>query len=143
VHLLSVILGEAVSLALPIFWVKILDGLSFIGFGLWTLRGDTLDDEEELVKKSNFGPLMLVMVAFFLAELGDKTMQATITIASEQKRFVAVWLVRTVGMTLADGLAIAVGNAIGRNLPEKPIKYTDAAIFLLSGLYALWEAFQN
>jgi putative Ca2+/H+ antiporter (TMEM165/GDT1 family) len=143
VHLLSVILGEAVSLALPIFWVKILAGLSFIGFGLWTLRGDTLDDEEELVKKSNFGPLMLVMVAFFLAELGDKTMLATITIASEQKRFVAVWLVRTVGMTLADGLAIAVGKAIGRNLPEKPIKYTGAAIFLLSGLYALWEAFQN
>lgn len=143
VHLISVLLGEAVSLALPIFWIKILAGLSFIFFGFWTLRGDELENEEELVKKSTFGPLLTVTTTFFLAELGDKTMLATITIASEQKSFVAVWLGSTVGMVLADGLAIIVGKVMGKNLPEKLIKYVGAAIFLLSGLWTLWEAFQT
>lgn len=140
VHLISVILGEAVSLALPIFWIKILAGLSFIFFGLWTLRGDSLD-EDEMKNTGKFGPLLTVATTFFLAELGDKTMLATITVASEQKSFVAVWLGSTVGMVLADGLAVIVGKVMGKNLPEKLIKYVGAAIFLISGLWTLWEAF--
>jgi putative Ca2+/H+ antiporter (TMEM165/GDT1 family) len=143
VHLISVALGEAVSFALPIFWIKILAGVSFIVFGLWTLRGDELEDEDELVGKTRFGPLLTVTTTFFLAELGDKTMLATITIASEQKSFVAVWLGSTIGMVLADGLAIIVGKVMGKNLPEKLIKYVGAAIFLISGLWTLWEAFQT
>lgn len=142
VHLISVLLGEAVSLALPIFWIKIVAGLSFIVFGLWTLRGDKLDDEEEMVKKSRFGPLLSVATTFFLAELGDKTMLATITIASEQKSFIAVWFGSTIGMVLADGLAIIVGKVMGKSLPENLIKYIGAAIFLISGLWTLWEAFR-
>lgn len=141
VHLISVILGEAVSLALPIFWIKILAGLSFIFFGLWTLRGDTLD-EDEIKNNRKFGPLLTVATTFFLAELGDKTMLATITVASEQKSFVAVWIGSTIGMVLADGLAVIVGKVMGKNLPEKLIKYGGASIFLLSGIWALWEAFR-
>lgn len=143
VHLISVALGEAVSFALPIFWIKILAGVSFIVFGLWTLRGDELEDEDELVGKTRFGPLLTVTTTFFLAELGDKTMLATITIASEQKNFIAVWLGSTIGMVLADGLAIIVGKVMGKNLPETLIKYVGAAIFLISGLWTLWEAFQT
>lgn len=142
VHLISVLLGEAVSFALPIFWIKIVAGLSFIFFGLWTLRGDSLD-EDEVKSASKFGPLLTVATTFFLAELGDKTMLTTITIASEQKSFVAVWLGSTVGMVLSDGLAIIVGKVMGKNLPEKLIKYVGAAIFLISGLWTLWEAFRN
>jgi Ca2+/H+ antiporter, TMEM165/GDT1 family len=141
VHLISVMLGEAVSLALPIFWIRLLAGLSFIFFGLWTLRGDALDDDE-IKNNGKFGPLLTVATTFFLAELGDKTMLATITIASEQKSFVAVWLGSTVGMALADGLAIIVGKVMGQNLPGKLIKYIGAAIFLISGLWTLREAFQ-
>jgi len=141
VHLISVMLGEAVSLALPIFWIKLLAGLSFIFFGLWTLRGDSLD-EDEVKNASRFGPFLTVAITFFLAELGDKTMLATITIASEQKHFTAVWFGSTVGMVLADGLAIIVGKVMGKNLPEKLIKYVGAGIFLISGLWTLWEAFR-
>jgi len=139
VHLISVLVGGAVSQVLPVFWIKIVAGLSFIFFGLWTLRGDSLD-EDEVKKPSRFGPLLTVAVTFFLAELGDKTMLATITIASEQNAFFAVWFGSTIGMVLADGLAIVAGKIMGKNLPENLIKYAGAAIFLISGIWTLWEA---
>lgn len=141
VHLFSVFLGEAVALALPIFWIKIVSGVAFIIFGLWTLRGDKLDDEETN-KIQRFGPLMTVAITFFLAELGDKTMLVTITVASEQRDFWGVWLGSTIGMVLADGLAIIVGRVMGARLPEKLIKYGATAVFLLSGIYTLYEAFR-
>ncbi len=139
VHLISVMVGGAVSHVLPVFWIKIVAGLSFIFFGLWTLRGDSLD-EDEVHKPSRFGPLLTVAITFFLAELGDKTMLATITVASEQRDFFGVWIGSTVGMVLADGLAIIVGKAMGKNLPEILIKYVGAAVFLISGFWTLWEA---
>ena len=142
IHLFSVLLGEAVGFALPVFWIKIVAGISFIIFGLWTLRGDKLDDEE-IPNKSKFSPFLTVATTFFIAELGDKTMLATITIASEQQSFVAVWIGSTVGMVIADGLAIIVGKIMGKNLPEKLIKYVGAGIFLISGLWTLWEAFRG
>jgi putative Ca2+/H+ antiporter (TMEM165/GDT1 family) len=70
-------------------------------------------------------------------------MLATITIASEQKNFVGVWLGSTIGMVLADGIAIIVGKVMGKNLPERLIKYAGAAIFLLSGIWTLWDAFRS
>jgi putative Ca2+/H+ antiporter (TMEM165/GDT1 family) len=142
VHLLSVLLGTAASLALPVFWIKLLAGLSFIGFGLWTLRGDELGAEEKL-SENRFGPLATVSLTFFLAELGDKTMLATVAIASAQKSFVGVWLGSTVGMVIADGLAIIVGKMMGRNLPERLIKYIAAIIFLVSGLLTIVEALMH
>jgi len=142
VHLISVTLGEAASFALPVFWIKLLAGLSFIGFGLWTLRGDKLDEGEKLTA-SRFGPLMTVAISFFLAELGDKTMLATVTIASQQRSFIGVWIGSSLGMVIADGLAIVVGKILGRKLPEKEIKFGAALIFFASGLYTLIEAFMH
>lgn len=139
VHLFSVVVGEAAGLALPTFWIKLLAGFAFIIFGVWTLRGDKLD-EQDTIKRGNFGPLMTVAATFFLAELGDKTMLATITIASEQQRFVAVWLGSTAGMVIADGIAIVVGKVMGKKLPEKLIKYSAGTLFIASGLYSLYQA---
>src|SRR5215468_9546283 len=59
IHLLSVLLGEAASWALPTFWIQLLAGLSFIAFGLWTLRGDKLDGDGKNAE-TRFGPLMTV-----------------------------------------------------------------------------------
>ena len=140
VHLFSVAIGEVAGLALPVFWINLLAGLSFIIFGLWTLRGDKLNEVEEK-KQTRFGPLMTVAITFFLAELGDKTMLATITIASQQRSFIGVWLGSTLGMVIADGLAIIVGKVLGKRLPEKLIKYGAAAIFLAAGIYTLIESF--
>ncbi|HEX2909900.1 MAG TPA: TMEM165/GDT1 family protein [Chloroflexia bacterium] len=140
VHLFSVLVGEVLGLALPVFWIKLLAGLAFIGFGIWTLRGDKLNDENKL-SENKFGPFVTVAVTFFLAELGDKTMLATITIASQQQSFFPVWLGSTIGMVIADGLAIIVGAVMGKRLPERTIQLIAALIFIGSGIFTLVEAF--
>lgn len=139
VHLFSVALGQWLGLTLPAFWVAMLAGLAFIGFGLWTLRGDELGDEQRLAAH-RFGPLLTVAIAFFIAEVGDKTMLTTVTIASEHHDFVGVWLGSTGGMVVADGLAIFIGRMLGRRLPERAIKYGAAAIFITTGVVTLVDA---
>jgi putative Ca2+/H+ antiporter (TMEM165/GDT1 family) len=141
VHLFSVGIGELLGIALPLFWIKILAGLAFIGFGVWTLIGDKLEDEENTTRQRHFGPLMTVAVTFFLAELGDKTMLATVTIASQQQSFIPVWLGSTVGMVIADGLAVVVGMVLGKRLPERIIQIGAAIIFIGSGVFTLVEVF--
>ncbi|MBN9386857.1 MAG: TMEM165/GDT1 family protein [Chloroflexi bacterium] len=141
VHLFSVGIGELLGIALPLFWIKLLAGLAFIGFGIWTLIGDKLEDEEKTTQQRQFGPLMTVAVTFFLAELGDKTMLATITIASQQQTFIPVWIGSTVGMVIADGLAVLVGMVLGKRLPERIIQIGAAIIFIGSGIFTLVEAF--
>jgi putative Ca2+/H+ antiporter (TMEM165/GDT1 family) len=138
VHLVSVALGEALGLAFPTFWINFGTGLAFISFGLWTLRGDTLDEAHADVGK-RFGAFAIVAATFFVAELGDKTMLATITLATQVQSFVPVWIGSTVGKVVADGLAISVGRVAGRRLPERILRYAAAAAFILSGLLTLYE----
>lgn len=139
VHLFSVGLGEIAGLTIPVFWVQLLAGMAFIVFGVWTIRGDEFAADEH-VSQPRFGPLMTVAVTFFLAELGDKTMLMTVTIASQQPSFVSVWLGSTVGMVVADGIAIVIGKLLGARLPERLIRYGAAGIFVLTGVATLAEA---
>jgi putative Ca2+/H+ antiporter (TMEM165/GDT1 family) len=125
-------------MALPTQWIQLAAGLAFIGFGAWTLRGDSLDDKEE--RPARFGPFLTVAIAFFVAELGDKTMLATVTLASQQHAFAPVWLGSTLGMTVADGLAIIVGVVAGRRLPQRAIKLVAAVIFFGFGIWSLGSA---
>jgi putative Ca2+/H+ antiporter (TMEM165/GDT1 family) len=67
-------------------------------------------------------------------------MLATVTLASQQQSFVAVWLGSTLGMTVADGVAIIVGVVAGRRLPARAIKLVAAAIFVGFGLWAIGSA---
>ena len=139
VHLFSVAIGELLGLALPTFWIAIAAGLAFIGFGIWTIRGDSLDDDHAEVGK-RFGAFFTVAATFFLAELGDKTMLATVTLASQFQEFVPVWIGSTVGMVVADGLAIWIGRLAGRRLPERTIRYGAAVVFFLSGVATIADA---
>src|SRR5688572_6747956 len=113
VHLLSVAIGEALGVMLPSFWLTLAAGAAFIGFGLWTLRGDTLNEGRPSAAR-RFGPFLTVVIAFFLAELGDKTMLATVTLASQLRDAIPVWIGSTLGMVVADGLAVIVGLTIGK-----------------------------
>jgi putative Ca2+/H+ antiporter (TMEM165/GDT1 family) len=139
VHLFSVAIGEVLGVALPTFWIAIAAGLAFIGFGVWTIRGDELEDGEQGGRFAKYGPLLTVAATFFIAELGDKTMLTTITIASQEMSFIPVWLGSTLGMVIADGLAILIGVAFGRRLPERIIKLGAAAIFIIFGLWTLGQ----
>lgn len=136
VHLVSVGIGAAVGTAFEQYQgtISIVAGVAFLVFAAWTLRGDELtEDEADKARRSTGAALLAVGVAFFLAELGDKTMLATITLATQEGWF-GTWIGSTVGMVAADALAIGVGAVLGRKLPEKVIKYGAAAAFLDFGL---------
>ncbi|MBM6402329.1 TMEM165/GDT1 family protein [Phycicoccus sonneratiae] len=136
VHLVSVGIGAAVGTAFEQYQgvISVVAGVAFLVFAAWTLRGDELtDDEADKARRSTGAALLAVGTAFFLAELGDKTMLATITLATQEGWF-GTWVGSTVGMVAADALAIGVGAVLGRKLPEKVIKYGAAAAFLVFGL---------
>lgn len=138
IHLFSVIIGEKVSALIPMHYLKILIGISFIGFGIWTLKGDTCNGKGK--KDNKLGTIATVAIAFFLAELGDKTQLATISLAAQYHSFMGVWLGSTFGMVAADGIAIIVGIIAGKKLPEKLIKYISTSIFILFGTIIIIDA---
>ncbi|SCF17359.1 Putative Ca2+/H+ antiporter, TMEM165/GDT1 family [Micromonospora purpureochromogenes] len=140
VHLASVAIGYGLNAALPTGWISLIAGLAFLAFGVWTLRGDKLTEEEKRkAEKTGKSAVIAVGVAFFLAELGDKTMLATITLATKYGWF-GTWLGSTLGMVAADALAILVGRMLGRHLPEKAIRYGAAVLFAICGLWLILEA---
>ena len=139
VHLVSVLIGAAAGVALPTDVISIVAGIAFIGFAVWTLRGDTLDEEDEArSRRTNRSVFFTVATAFFLAELGDKTMLATITLATTHG-LLGTWLGSTLGMVAADALAILVGQQLGARLPERTIRIGAAILFLVFGLGLIIE----
>lgn len=140
VHLLSVAVGHGLGAALPTGWIALIGAAMFVGFGAWTLRGDSLSDSEQ-AKAARVGgsALLAVSVAFLLAELGDKTMLATITLAT-QHGWAGVWVGSTVGMVAADALAVVVGRRLGRLLPERTIAVGAAVLFFVFGAGLAAEA---
>src|SRR4051812_29704253 len=121
VHAVSVGIGAAVGAALPTRAISIAAGVAFLGFAVWTLRGDDLDEDETgQANRPARSVIVAAAAAFFLAELGDKTMLATITLATNEGLF-GVWLGSTAGMVAADALAILVGQQLGSRLPERVI----------------------
>ena len=83
--------------------------------------------------------MLTVGVVFFLAELGDKTMLATITLATREGLF-GTWLGSTIGMVVADALAIGVGRLLGARLPERAIRIGAAVSFFVFAALLLFEA---
>jgi putative Ca2+/H+ antiporter (TMEM165/GDT1 family) len=140
VHLVSVALGYGLGAVLPTGWINLAAAIAFVAFGLWTLRGDSLSDEEQAkAGRTTRSAVIAVGSAFFLAELGDKTMLATVTLAIDNG-WLGVWIGSTLGMVAADALAIVVGRALGRHLPEKAIRYGAAALFFVFGAWLAVEA---
>ncbi len=142
VHLGSVVIGRAFGELLPERFVWIAVGVSFFVFAAWSLRGDQFEpSERDGGALSLFRALGLVTVSFFVAELGDKTQLATISLAGTTTDTAGVWLGSTVGMVLADALAIGVGLVAGARLPQRVIGVGAAATFVVFGVLALVRAF--
>ncbi len=133
---LSTLLGAGIGAALPEDVVAIVGGLLFILFGILTLRDDDDDDEEEASGPAGGSVLLGVTAAFLVAEFGDKTMLATLTLASSQAA-VPTWLGAGAGMTAASGIAIAVATVVGSRLPEKALRLVAAGAFLVFGVLLL------
>ena len=136
VHLASVGIGALIGTSFEDYQgsISVVAGIAFVGFALWTLRGDELTEDEAAKARNSTGlALLAVGTAFFLAELGDKTMLATITLAT-QEGWLGTWIGSTLGMVAADALAIGVGAVLAKKLPERFIKYGAAALFAIFGV---------
>jgi putative Ca2+/H+ antiporter (TMEM165/GDT1 family) len=135
-HLLAAAAGSYLAAIMPLTYIKAAASASFIIFGLWTIRGDTLKGED---KRYNFSPFWTVTVAFFMAEMGDKTQLATIALAVKYNTIIPVWIGTTTGMIISDAFGIIVGNMMGKRIPERAIKWVAAILFIAFGVYGLYE----
>jgi Ca2+/H+ antiporter, TMEM165/GDT1 family len=141
VHLVSVAVGFGLGSALPTTWITLASAIAFVGVGLWTLRSDALSaDEQQKAGRCSRSPILAVSIAFLLAELGDKTMVATITLATDHGWF-GVWLGSTLGMVAADALAILVGHLLAKRLSHRLIRYGAAVLFFACGAAQFTEFF--
>jgi len=135
-HLFAVVVGSYLTRIIPLSYIQIAAAASFIIFGLWTIRGDSLDGED---KKTGRSPFWTVAIAFFFAEMGDKTQLATVALAAQYNSIVPVWLGTTTGMLIADGIGIIFGIVMGKKIPERTVKWVAALIFIAFGLAGLYE----
>jgi Ca2+/H+ antiporter, TMEM165/GDT1 family len=134
----AVLFGSVLGAALPERALAVGGGLLFLAFGLWTLRGEDDDDDEEVADARSGSVLLGVTLAFLVAEFGDKTMLATAALASTRAAL-PTWLGAATGMTLASGLAVLLAVRSGRALPARVLRLVAAALFLLFGALLLLE----
>lgn len=170
VHFFTAAIGQFLGAAIPEGVIPWMTGVLFIGFGVWTLRGDKVE-EQEAEKGSRFGPVAATAIAFFLAELGDKTQIMTLAISVDPGsalltylrdagptvqswlaglgspeavgaagRFWMVTLGSTCGMVLADAIAIGVGRLLGSRVPELLMRRVSGVIFVLFGIASIGSA---
>jgi putative Ca2+/H+ antiporter (TMEM165/GDT1 family) len=143
VHLVSVLIGAGLGATLPTDWISMAAGIAFFGFAAWTLRGDELSiDEAGKANRSVRSAIVAASAAFFLAELGDKTMLATITLATTEG-LAGVWIGSTIGMVAADALAIMVGQQLAKRVSAKVIRYAAASSFVVFGIVLVAEGIRG
>ena len=107
-------------------------GLSFLAMGGWMLWPDSLPAEAG--GASRFGPFLVTLVTFFLAEIGDKTQLATVALAARFDQPAAVVLGSTAGLLAADLPAVLIGQQALRRLPLRATRRCAAALFGLLGI---------
>jgi putative Ca2+/H+ antiporter (TMEM165/GDT1 family) len=163
----AVLVGQCLGAAIPPGLIPWVTGVLFIGFGVWTLAGDKVEPDQ-VERGRRFGPVLATVVAFFFAELGDKTQIMTLAIAVDPGsavltylkgagpivqgwlaglgspdavgavgRFWMVTLGATLGMVLADAIAIWFGRLLGKRLPERAMRRVSGGIFIVFGLLSI------
>ena len=145
----SVTVGATVGVALPEDVVLVGGGLLFLGFAAWTLMDTDEEDngrpdpdpESDVVSRTRVQVVASVAATMFAAELGDKTMLATATLASTQDDPVLVWLGATVGIFLVGALAAGAGRVIGNRLSARLVRIGAAALFAVFGVVLIVSAF--
>lgn len=139
VHAGSVVLGAALAGSLPTGVINTVAGVAFLGFAVWTLRGEGPAEVDDVPTRAGGRSAFVASgVAFLLAELGDKTMLATITLATRYEVW-GTWIGSTLGMVAADALAIAAGSVLGTRLPERVVRIVAAALFVVFGGLLIYE----
>ncbi len=137
-HLLAGFIGVHAGRYLTPSRLDAIVGVSLIAMALWTLKPDTL--KEQAAGPHKAGAFLATLVAFFIAEMGDKTQIATVALAAAYSNLVAVVAGTTSGMLLANAPVVFLGNAFSKRLPLKAIHYAASALFLALGVLFLIRA---
>ena len=139
VHGVSVTIGHFLGTALPARPLAFVSAIAFLAFAVWAWREGGARDPTVTTDKEPRFALLTVMSSFALAEASDKTSLATVALASDHD-WTGVWIGSTVGMVLADALAIGVGILLHKRLPEKLLHILASLLFLMFGLWMLCDS---
>jgi putative Ca2+/H+ antiporter (TMEM165/GDT1 family) len=135
-HALAGWLGNWVRGVVPADLLRWLLAASFFAVALWALKPDTLDDERA-PEAGRWGVFGVTVVAFFLAEMGDKTQVATVMLAAKFDALAAVVVGTTLGMLIANVPVVFAGKLAADRIPFKAIRIVAAAIFAAIGAWVL------
>jgi putative Ca2+/H+ antiporter (TMEM165/GDT1 family) len=135
-HAMAGALGAWVTTVLGPDVLRWVLGGSFIAMALWMLIPDKMDDDDT-PQAPRFGVFGTTVVAFFLAEMGDKTQIATVMLAAQYNAYLWVVAGTTLGMMLANAPVVWLGERMTRLVPLRVVHVVSALIFLALGLVAL------
>ena len=134
-HAAAGLIGSRIGHAIAPARLDLLVGISMIAMALWSLKADSLPGESTTVRGQ--GAFLGTLVAFFLAEIGDKTQLATVALAAAYPSLVAVVAGTTTGMLIANAPVVFLGKAFSDRLPLKPLHYLASVGFLALGIVFL------
>ena len=137
-HALAGAIGAWMTRMLGADTLRILLGVSFLAMAAWTLIPDRLDERPATPPKA--GIFVTTLVAFFLAEMGDKTQVATVALTAQYDAFGAVVAGTTLGMMIANVPAVVLGERIAHRMPIRLVHAIAAAIFAALGVATLLGA---
>lgn len=133
-HALAASLGGLLSTRVPEFYLKGILALSFFAFAIWVLIPDK---DDGLSAYTKHGVFLTTVIAFFIAEMGDKTQLATTALAAQYNQITMVTIGTTAGMLLANGLPLFYGEKIIKKIPMKYIHRFASAMFIIMGIAIL------
>lgn len=137
-HAFAGALGSWITLLMGPEVLRWVLGVSFIAMAIWTLIPDKFEEED--AKLTRFGVFGTTLVAFFLAEMGDKTQVATVALAAQYHAFFSVVAGTTLGMMIANVPAVLLGDRIANRMPVRLVHSIAAAIFAILGMATLLGA---
>ncbi|QBF25172.1 TMEM165/GDT1 family protein [Pseudomonas tructae] len=114
---------------------------SFAATALWTLIPDKMDDDDASTAR-RFGPFLTTLIAFFIAEIGDKTQVATVMLAAQYPHLIMVIIGTTLGMLIANVPVVLAGNFAAEKLPLTLIRRLASAAFFVLAAVAVYSAMQ-
>jgi len=136
-HALAAAFGAWLTQLVDPLWLRWGLGGSFIAVALWMLVPDQADEVVEGTERSRFGVFGVTVVAFFLAEMGDKTQIATVMLAARYNALVVVTAGTTLGMMIANVPAVLLGDKAVKFVPIAWVRRIAAAVFVAIGAAVL------
>lgn len=141
-HALAGLVGEGIARALGPDLLRWTIGLSFLAMAGWMLVPDKIDDDDDEGGTQRFGVFGTTVLAFFLAEMGDKTQIATVALAARYAELAAVVAGTTLGMMIANVPAVLLGDVVAKKVSMRLVHAIAAAIFAVLGVLTLANAGQ-